>query len=303
MTNFEETACKPTELLSMTGYTFDEFNALLPAFEQAVFECDRTLEGKERENKPTVYKNSPFPSIADQLFFILVYMKQYTTQTVLGKLFGISQPKANLWIHYLMPILSSALDILKVAPIRNMQDIHEEEASVYSHDGTERPIQRPKDGEKQKEYYSGKKKTHTVKNNILANSNCEIIFLTPTVEGKKHDKRIADESEYSLPEGSILLQDTGFQGFSVSKVEILQPTKKPRGKELTQEQKDRNRNISKIRVRIEHVINGVKRYRIVKDKFRNWVRGFNDLAIGIACGLHNLRLRFRPWKEVKIHDV
>ena len=42
MTNFEETACKPTELLSMTGYTFDEFNALLPAFEQAVFECDRT---------------------------------------------------------------------------------------------------------------------------------------------------------------------------------------------------------------------------------------------------------------------
>ena len=48
--------------LSMTGYTFDEFNALLPAFEQAVFECDRTLEGKERENKPTVYKNSPFPS-------------------------------------------------------------------------------------------------------------------------------------------------------------------------------------------------------------------------------------------------
>ena len=234
-----------------------------------------TERWKEKKGKinQLFTKNSPFPSIADQLFFILVYMKQYTTQTVLGKLFGISQPKANLWIHYLMPILSSALDILKVTPIRNMQDIHEEEASVYSHDGTERPIQRPKDGEKQKEYYSGKKKTHTVKNNILANSNCEIIFLTPTVEGKKHDKRIADESEYSLPEGSILLQDTGFQGFSVSKVEILQPTKKPRGKELTQEQKDRNRNISKIRVRIEHVINGVKRYRIVKDKFRNWVRG------------------------------
>ena len=161
MTNFEETACKPTELLSMTGYTFDEFNALLPAFEQAVFECDRTLEGKERENKPTVYKNSPFPSIADQLFFILVYMKQYTTQTVLGKncLESLSR-KANLWIHYLMPILSSALDILKVAPIRNMQDIHEEEASVYSHDGTERPIQRPKDGEKQKEILQRKKEKH-----------------------------------------------------------------------------------------------------------------------------------------------
>ena len=51
---------------------------------------------------------------------------------------------------------------------------------------------------------------------ILANSACEVIFLTPTAEGKKHDKKIADESEYSLPDGSTLLQDTGFQGFSVS---------------------------------------------------------------------------------------
>ena len=103
---------------------------------------------------------------------------------------------------------------------------------------------------------------------MLANAICKVIFLTPTVEGKKHDKKIADESGYKLPEGSKLLQDTGFQGFSVSNVEILQPTKKPRGKELTQEQKDKNRNISKIRIRIEHVISGIKRYRIVKDKCR-----------------------------------
>lgn len=230
-------------------------------------------------------------------------MKQYTTQTVLGKLFGISQPKANLWIHYLLPILSSALSELKVMPCRNMEGLQEKEASIYSHDGTERPIQRPKDNEKQKKYYSGKQRTHTVKNNMLANAICKVIFLTPTVEGKKHDKKIADESGYKLPEGSKLLQDTGFQGFSVSNVEILQPTKKPRGKELTQEQKDKNRNISKIRIRIEHVVNGVKRYRIVKDKCRNWSKGFTDQVMEIACGLHNLRLDYRPWQEVKLQDV
>ena len=300
MINLKTILCNPKELIAMTGYTLDEFNALLPTFKKAVLECDRTLEGKERERKPTYYKNSIFSSITVQLFFVLIYMKQYTTQTMLGQLFGISQPKANLWIHYLIPILSSALDELKAMPSRNMQDIDEEEASVYCHDGTERPIQRPKNSEKQKEYYSGKKKTHTVKNNILANSNCEVIFLTPTVEGKRHDKKIADESEYRLPEGSTLLQDTGFQGFSVANVEILLPTKKPSGRELTQNQKDRNRSISRIRVRIEHVVNGVKRYRIVKDKYRNWVRGFADLVMEIACGLHNFRLRFRPWKEVRI---
>ncbi|MBF0230046.1 MAG: IS5 family transposase, partial [Desulfamplus sp.] len=69
-----------------------------------------------------------------------------------------------------------------------------------------------------------------------------------------------------------------------------------------QEQKDENRRISKIRVRIEHVVSGVKRYRMVKDRFRNWVRGFRYLVMEIACGLHNLRLKFRPWKEVTIQD-
>jgi len=158
MTSFEKTACKPTELLSMTGYTLDEFNALLPSFEDALLESNQTLEGKERLNKPTRYKNSPFSSIAEQLFFILIYMKQYTTQTMLGQLFGISQPKANLWIHYLMPILLSALERMKVLPVRDMQEFDEKEASLYAHDGSERIIQRPKNNEKQKEHYSGKKK-------------------------------------------------------------------------------------------------------------------------------------------------
>ncbi len=117
MINFEKIACKPTELLSMTGYTLDEFNALLRSFEEALLESNQTLEGKERVNKPSIYKNSPFSSIADQLFFILTYMKQYATQAMHGQLFGISQPKANLWIHYLMAILSSALDKKKRCPV------------------------------------------------------------------------------------------------------------------------------------------------------------------------------------------
>ena len=123
------------------------------------------------------------------------------------------------------------------------------------------------------------------------------------MEGKKHDKKIADESEYRLPKGSILLQDTGFQGFSIQDVLILQPAKKPKGKKITLEQKVINCGISKIRIRVEHVISGIKRYRIVKDKCRNWIKGFTDLVMVIACGLHNLRLKFRPWKKITIRDM
>ena len=71
-----------------------------------------------------------------------------------------------------------------------------------------------------------------------------------------------------------LYQDTGFQGFKLSGVTIIQPKKRPKGGQLTAQEKATNRNISSIRIRVEHAIGGVKRFR-VKDKLRNWKK---DLA-------------------------
>ncbi|MCI5144355.1 MAG: hypothetical protein D3923_02230 [Candidatus Electrothrix sp. AR3] len=68
MINFQEVARKPNEIKAMTGYTLEEFNALLSVFDEAAAESDRTLEGKKRENRPAVYKNSVFSSISDRLF-------------------------------------------------------------------------------------------------------------------------------------------------------------------------------------------------------------------------------------------
>ena len=92
----------------------------------------------------------------------------------MGTSFGMSQPKANLWIHFLSPILENSLSEAELLPARKAVESLDKEDSLFSHDGTERPIQRPK--KEQKTYYSGKKKTHTVKNNVLANASCEVIF-------------------------------------------------------------------------------------------------------------------------------
>jgi hypothetical protein len=115
-----------------------------------------------------------------------------------------------------------------------------------------------------------------------------------TCEGKKHDKKIADETNLVLPDGSSLCQDTGFQGFALTNVTMIQPKKKPRGKELTPEEKESNRQISRLRIRVEHAIGGVKRYRIVKDQLRNRKDDFRDRVMETCCGLHNFRLNFRP---------
>ena len=109
------------------------------------------------------------------------------------------------------------------------------------------------------------------------------------------NKKIADEAAFTLPEGSLLYQDTGFQGFALEGTTIFQPKKKPRGAELTADEKAQNRLISRIRVRVEHAIDGVKRYRIVKDQLRVRKDNFRDRAMETCCGLHNFRLNFRPW--------
>ena len=93
-------------------------------------------------------------------------------------------------------------------------------------DGTERRRQRPKDAKKQTEHYSGKKKAHTDKNIMLANSHSrKVVYLSPTESGKKHDKKIADENGIRYPHIATLGKDTGFQSYEPQGVITLQPKK------------------------------------------------------------------------------
>jgi hypothetical protein len=66
-----------------------------------------------------------------------------------------------------------------------------------------------------------------------------------------------------------------------------------RGAELTITEKFMNKLIARVRIVVENVISGVKRYRIVKETLRLTKERMSDVVIEIACGLHNLRVTFR----------
>ena len=229
MTDYSSLSIEPKQFLALTGYTVAEFDALLPTFSDR-FEAQMqasTLTGKPRQRPYVSYDNSPLPTMADKLLFILMYLRKATTQDIFGEVFGMPQPVANQWIHRLHGCLNQALAILDAIPAWKADDLDlaDDAVKLYFQDGTERPIQRPKDPEVQETFYSGKKKRHTVKNNVLVNAQGEIVLLTATCEGKKHDKKLADEAAFTLPEGSLLYQDTGFQGFALEGTTIFQPTR------------------------------------------------------------------------------
>jgi hypothetical protein len=128
-------------------------------------------------------------------------------------------------------------------------------------------------------------------------------FLSATYEGRTHDKCMADLTGYTLPPGSCLYQDTGFQGFLLAGVTMFQPKKKPRGGELTPPEKATNRRIASIRIRVEHATGGVKHYRRVKDKIRLLKDGIRETVMETCCGLHNFRLLYRPWNYNELQQM
>jgi DDE superfamily endonuclease len=133
---------------------------------------------------------------------------------------------------------------------------------------------------------------------LLINAVLTILFLSETYAGRIHDKRIAEATPYPLPVGSQLLQDLGFLAFTLDQVEIIMPTKKPRGRALTRRQKAANRRIARRRVRIEHVNSSVKRCRVVHDCCRLRKVGVRDLIMEVCCALHNFRVRLTPWQPM-----
>ena len=198
---------------SLTGLSLAAFAQLLPAFEQAyavALDTADTQRGQARERQRGGGRKATLATLADKLVFILFYFRLYPTQAAQGFFFGLSQGQACTWIHRLTPLLNQALGYEQQLPARQPVTVTQVLAAcpdlAFIVDGTERPIQRPKDAERQRQYYSGKKKRHTVKNIVITHQDSrKIKALGPTCEGKKHDKAAVDETDFLFPPGSRLL--------------------------------------------------------------------------------------------------
>jgi hypothetical protein len=130
---YAEQRSKTNRILDLTSLTVEEFETLVPAFEAAFLAHmeEWTLEGKPRSGRRySQYKSCPLPSAQERLLFILTYVKQAATQAFHGAAFGMGQPKANQWIHTLLPVLRRALAAQGALPTRNLRDLHERLGSL-----------------------------------------------------------------------------------------------------------------------------------------------------------------------------
>jgi hypothetical protein len=296
MLSYNDVKQNPEQFLACTSLTVEEFDILLPSFSQAWDDYVKKNYVNAGGGKPKLLH------VVDKLFFILFYYKVYPIQSAMGAIFEMSQGQVSFWVGVLSIVLRSTFGMTKSLPKRRPRQLKEalEACGAYNLiiDGTERERQRPSDPHAQKDFYSGKKQTHTYNNILIINNDTRTVaYLSQTYEGTWHDKAICDAEQYTFPDHATLQKDRGFQGYEPEGVITYQPKKKPRKGTLSIADKILNRAISSSRIVVEHVISGVKRCRIVKDVFRNTRIGIEDIVLEIACGLHNFRQKLRSKTE------
>ena len=230
---------RPRDFLAATSLTLGEFQQLLPAFQEAYAQRylhELTQAGKPRQRRAGGGAKGVLQRVEDKLVFILVYQKTHPLQTMHALQFAMSQPQANYWIHHLLPIVQQALTRMGMRPERDASRVAtaplvQEGSPALALDGTERRRQRPTDPAQQQAHYSGKKKAHTDKNLLLVNEHTgKVVYLGPTIAGKTHDKKAADEDRIAYPVNATLDKDTGFQGYEPAGVLTQQPKKNRKAK-------------------------------------------------------------------------
>jgi hypothetical protein len=281
----------PQRTREILGIGAEQFGDLI---NQAKIEQEK-IELEQEQNKKRINKKGggrlKILGIEEEVCLCVFYLRHLPTFEVLGMQFGVSRTEANdtfnYWLDKIRKILPSSLieqskkDEEELKKVKEM--LMDYELIV---DSWEQARERPEDYEEQKEYYSGKKKQHTYKGQVIALPlGKDLVDVKVGLKGKTSDIGIFREQQQKFESGQKFTGDKGYQGG----VNIKTPQKKPKNGELTQLQKEDNKVISSERIYVEHIIRLLKIFKAARERFRMSNSKYEQIILTI-CGLVRLRI-------------
>jgi hypothetical protein len=204
-----------------------------------------------------------------EVLLTLVYLRHNVAHAVVGELFGVSADTAENTFHEVVFVLRDICPAQRWDAEKrwkkNEPSWTPDEVERVLIDSFESPVRRPSLPDRQKRVYSGKKKRHTLKSQVVTDTKGEILDLDPGQRGPTADKRLYEQSTVEEHYPNAQKQgDLAYQGITGVRV----PHKQPKGRHLTEEQRAENRRLAAIRVHVEHGIRRIKGWRIVRDDYR-----------------------------------
>lgn len=285
------------------GITYSQFEAIYQKFAPALQRINKQKRQSVKYLRaPGGGRKAKLATGRQKLFFILFYYKVYPTFRLAQALFCLDKINCFRWKERLEPVLFAALGYeLKLPKVRCRYLSQALEVcpalKKFLIDASERPVRRPKKPDDQTKYYSGKKKRHTVKNQIIVQPGSKrILAVSKTVEGKRHDKKLAETDGIlaAAPPGSVGVGDSGYLGLGGFNrlIKFLTPKRKPQGQNLSEADKGTNTVISSIRTQVEHPFAYMKHFNILSHVFRNQISRSHQPFATIAC-IYNFNLNRR----------
>ena len=300
MLSYDRLSKKPLLFKSFTGLTVKEFDDIYDkemAKRHGRHEI-RRLSKRKGSRERSIGAGRHFKlDVKNRFLMLLVYCRLYITCTLAGFLFDLDQSNICRDMQKIEPLVRKCVPIPQkmhrlTKRLRTPEEVEKQFPGFMSFiDCTEQQIPRPENRRRRKTYYSGKRKRHTVKTQIMVNNQGIIIHKTGHKKGKRHDYDIYKKNHPVTPKQVVNVFDLGYLGvgkdFPDQKSSL--PNKKKRNQELSAEEKEYNRSHSRKRIVIEHTICRMKKHRIMGDVFRNRLRKY-DRVSDIVSGLVNYRI-------------
>ncbi len=280
----------PKEAKRLLGINYEQ---LIQLIEQGKLLHEQKQAERESQKVRLIRQGGGSPiklSVEDQMILTLIYLRQGLTFQVLGLLFQVSESTANNIFHYWQTLFREALPSSLLEQVKKSgenKEIFKESLREYELivDSSEQVRERPTDTESQKSFYSGKKNNYTLKNQFIVLPNGEeIVDVVVGRRGPMSDINLWRERKKEFHPEQKFAGDKAYKG----EAQIKTPYKKPRKQELTNEQKQENKEFSGQRIFVEHLIRLVKIFRVAQERFRLPVSKYNSVILTI-CGLVRLR--------------
>jgi hypothetical protein len=271
--NYEQAQkLKPADFKRYFGVRWETFEEMI----------DGVKEGEKQKIKAGRSYNL---SIEDQILMTLQYLREYRTFFHLGIDWGVHESTANRIVEKIEDrLIKSGKFSLPGQKSLTNEDLAQETVAI---DVTEIEIERPK--KRQKSYYSGKKKKHTLKFQLVVQLTTTQIYCVAMGRGRNHDFHIFKENTPKIRDDTICLADKGYQGLQKYHHNSQTPHKKRKNQPLTEAQKKENQKLASQRIFGEHVHRRLKVFRILSGVYRNRRRRLG-LRVHLIAGFHNYEL-------------
>lgn len=281
----------PKETKRIIGITYEQLIKLIENAKQIEQEKKRLSDLTEKRLIKAGGGRKRNLSQEEEIILTLYYLHHLPTFQVLGINFGVSESTANNIFHFMINILKELLPASLLEQVKKNESELECVKEILTElelivDSTEQSRERPGQSEKQENYYSGKKKNHTFKNQIITTPNGrEIVDVIVGERGPESDLNLLRKQQKKFDERQKFQGDKAFQGAE----RTTTPKKKPRKKEMPQEIKEENKEKAKKRIFVEHVIRLIKIFGVARERFRLKEDNYEKVILTI-CGLVRLRI-------------